>query len=70
MSDFLLQVVHRRSGKLVAWDPGGPVEVDLVEDLSRRLLKKRVGAFTTRAQVVQVVEETLKELIMELKEKT
>lgn len=70
MSDFLLQVVHRRSGKLVAWDPGSPVEVDLVEDLSRRLLKKRVGAFTTRAQVVQVVEETLKELIMELKEKT
>lgn len=68
-SQFLLQIVERNSGKVVALEPGGPVEVELVAELAKRLQEKRVGIFTTRAQVAKVVEDTLKDMIYELKKK-
>lgn len=68
-SQFLLQIIERNSGKIVTLEPGGPVEVELVAELAKRLQEKRVGIFTTRAQVAKVVEDTLKDMIYELKRK-
>lgn len=66
-SQFLLQIIHRDTGKIVTLEPGGPVEVQLVTELSKKLLDKRVGVFTTRAQVAKVVEDCLKDIIYSLK---
>lgn len=68
-SHYLLQIIERDSGKVVRLEPGGPVETQLVSDLSSKLLEKRVGFFTTKAKVVAIVEESLKEIIKNLKRK-
>lgn len=68
-SDFLIQVVHKSNGKVVDWEPGGRAELDLISSLSDRLMDKSIGVATTRAQVVAVVEQTLKDVLLELKHK-
>lgn len=51
MSEYRLQVVEVRTGKVVqAWAPGGPVETDLVMDLCGRLQHK---GWEPSEQVVQ-----------------
>lgn len=49
------------------WQPGDRVEADLVEELCRRVSRKRVGVFSGRGRVVEMVREAAGELLYELK---
>lgn len=68
-SEFLLQIVWRETGEVVQMEPGGAVEVDLVNDLTERLLEQPVGVFTTRAGVSKIVGQTLRDAIHALKQR-
>lgn len=66
-SQFLLQIVDRNSGKVIKMEPGGPVEREIVADLTKRILDKPIGVFSTKTQVARIVEDCFNELILELK---
>lgn len=66
-SIYLIQIVDRDSGRIISDEPGGPLEAELVSELSRRLLEQPVGIFTTRAKVVEAVVASLRDVIHNLK---
>jgi len=68
-SQFRMQIAYHKTGDIVTWKPGAPVETDLVVDLVERLRKRGVGLFTSEATVLKAVEEELTEVILDLKRK-
>ena len=66
-SEFLIQIVHKTDGKVVAWAPGMEVEQEFITNLCNRLKGKGVGFFKTEAKVVAAAEEAIKELLFALK---
>ncbi len=66
-SDYVIQVVHKETGRVVEWAPGLQVERQLVIDLCNRVAAKGVGVFRTTAHVVADVRVALQELLYELK---
>lgn len=69
MSNFRMQVVNSKTGDIVQWRPGFPVEVDIVEDVCEKLSKRGVGLFRSQARVLQAVRECFAESLLELKKK-
>lgn len=68
VSAYVLQVVHRGTGRVVAtWPPGREAERDFIEDLCRRVREKGVGVLRTEAHVVADVRAALKEQLFALK---
>lgn len=68
-SKFLLQIVDKTSGKVVQFEPGKSVEIDLVEDCVKRILTKGVGLLKTEAHVEQDIRDGISEAIKNLKAK-
>lgn len=68
-SRYRMQIVYDKTGDIVSWKPGAPIEADLVADLVARLKLRGVGLFTSEATVLKAVEEELTELILDLKRK-
>jgi len=66
-SDFLIQVVHRETGRVVAWAPGMDVEKDFIRELGDRVAAKGVGMGRTTEHVVADVKEACAEMLYELK---
>lgn len=66
-SDFLIQIVHRNDGKIVAWAPGLEVEKQLISELLSRVKLKGVGLMRTEAHVLADVRVALEELLYDLK---
>ena len=66
-SQFLLQIIDRDSDQVIKLEPGGRVEREIVADLTKRILDKPIGLFSTRTQVAKIVEDCFNELILELK---
>lgn len=69
MSDFRLQIVHSKDGRVVSWRPGAEIETDLVNALIARLRKRGVGVFKTEEMVLQTVRGEFQALLHELKAK-
>lgn len=69
MSDFRLQIVHAKDGRVVSWRPGAQIETDLVEALAVRLRKRGVGMFRSEATVLAVLGEEFAKMLHELKAK-
>lgn len=69
MSEFLIQVVHKEDGKVVAWQPGREIELSLIEELRERVRLKGVGLGRTSTHVLNDVVEALQELLHDLKAK-
>lgn len=66
-SIYQIQIIDRDSGKVLKDEPGGPLEVDLIAAVEKRLLSQPIGVFTTRAQVSAIVTTTIREVIRDLK---
>jgi hypothetical protein len=67
VSDFLIQIINRRTGEVVQWAPGLQVETDFINDLGGRVAAKSVGVGRTRKQVAERVKEAVQELLLDLK---
>jgi hypothetical protein len=67
MSNYLIQVVHRETGKVVSWAPGLDVEKQLVSELVDRVRAKGVGILRTTEHVARDVHAALEELLYDLK---
>lgn len=67
MSDYALQIVNKASGQVVqSWEPGSVVEVDLIDELCKRVSTK-AGLVSTKAAVCEHVQDALRELLWDLK---
>lgn len=69
-SNYRMQIIDIRSGQVVQWRAGMPIETDLVTDLCERLKSRGVGIFTTQEKVLAAVKEEFAELLWTLKAKT
>ena len=69
MSDYRMQVVHSRDGRVAVWRPGREIEVDLIEELCKRLQARGVGIFRSEASVLDSVREEFAALLYDLKAK-
>lgn len=68
-SEFLIQIVHKDTGKVIDWSPGLLAEKEFVEELCTRVSQKDIGITKTKAQVKAAVQESVKELLYDLKSK-
>lgn len=67
-SYYRLQVIDTRTGSVArSWQAGARIEVDLAEELARRLKAKGVGVFRTEAQVLAGLREAVGEMLLDLK---
>lgn len=66
-SEFVIQVVHKDTGRVVEWAPGLAVEKEFDQELLNRLRSKGVGWFKSEEKVLTAVHEALRALLYELK---
>ena len=66
-SDYLVQIVHRETGKVAEWAPGLRVETEFVENVCERVRQKGVGFVRTEAHVIADVRQAIRELLHDLK---
>jgi hypothetical protein len=66
-SNYLVQIVHRKSGLVVQWAPGLNVEDELIDTLCERVRAKGIGIGRTEAHVLGDVRAALEELLFDLK---
>jgi len=69
MPTLLMQIIWP-DGTVARFPAGGAFEKELVADISARLAAKKLGVFTTQAQVRDRVREAMFESFAELKERT
>lgn len=67
VSDYLIQVVHKDTGKVVSWAPGLEVEKQFESELLDRVKAKGVGVARTEAHVLADVLSALQEMLRDLK---
>lgn len=68
-SEYVIQVVHIKSGAVVQWAPGLAVEQDFEGELCRRVRERGVGLARTTNHVVEDVKQAFRELMQSLKAK-
>lgn len=66
-SAFRLQIVHAGTGTVVQWAPGLAAEVELIDNLCRRVQAKGVGFGKSETHVLADVRDALGELLYDLK---
>lgn len=66
-SEYVIQVVEKKTGAVVEWAPGMAVERQLVDDLCGRVKAKGVGFTKREAPVLAAIRSALIELLFELK---
>lgn len=66
-SEYLIQVVHKDTGKVIAWAPGLEAEKEFVTELCGRVGRKPVGLLRTVKQVEVAVKEAVEEMLYDLK---
>lgn len=66
-SQYLIQVINRKTGVVVAWAPGLRVEKQFESELLDRVRAKGVGVGRTEAHVLVDVRDALRELLYDLK---
>lgn len=62
-----MQIVDKRSGNVVEFEPGLSVEINFIDDCVNRILAKGVGVFRTQDHVSQDIRDGITEAIQELK---
>lgn len=67
MSEFKLQIVHKKDNAVVEWKPGSPLEVDIAEELCNRLKVRGVGMFASEEKVLTAVREEFASILWILK---
>lgn len=68
-SSFTMQIVDKRTGSVVEFEPGLTVEMDFITDVVQRVLDKGVGVFRTEAHVAADIRSGIEEAIYALKVK-
>lgn len=67
-SAYRVQIVDHETGEVVhAWAPGLEVEVELIENLKRRVQAKGVGLTRTTQHVLEDIDAAMRELLHDLK---
>lgn len=66
-SDFRMQIVNFKTGKMVSWLPGSPIEVDIVDELCKRIATRGVGLFRSEKKVLTAIKEEFAGVIWDLK---
>ena len=66
-SQYLIQVVHKESGKVVRWAPGLEIEKQFEDELLDRVKAKGVGVGRSTTHVLADVQTALQELLHDLK---
>jgi hypothetical protein len=66
-SKYLIQVVSKKTGKVVEWAPGLAVERQFEDEICNRVAAKGVGIARTTAHVVADVRAAVEELLHDLK---
>lgn len=66
-SQYLLQIIHKQSGKTVTWVPGHPIEIAVPDELCRRLEARGVGMLVSEATVLKMVREEFAKMLFDLK---
>lgn len=70
MSDFLLQIVDKKTGEVhLWWEPRERTDLDLAEAICKGLEARGVGVFVTQATVLQAVREVLPVAVLDLKKR-
>ena len=67
MSEFKLQIVHKKDNAVVEWTPGSLIEVDIAEELANRLKLRGVGLFASEEKVLTAVREEFAAMLWILK---
>lgn len=68
MSDFQLQIVNKRTGKVAGWwEPRAAAEIDIVEALCAALSTRNIGIFSSRKAVLAAIREEFPKIVMGLK---
>lgn len=67
-SHLLLQIVYP-NGDLFQLPAGGPLEMELEEEIAKRLVAKSVGLLRTTAKVEEAFREAFQEAMFEFKGK-
>lgn len=62
-----MQIIDKRSGTVVEYEPGLSVEINFIDDCVTRILAKGVGFFRTEAHVSTDVRAAIEEAIHALK---
>ena len=62
-----MQIVDKRTGDIVQFEPGLSVEVNFIDDCVTRVLAKGVGIGRTQAHVAQDIRNGVEEAIHALK---
>jgi hypothetical protein len=68
-SKYLMQVLDRKTGEVVQFEPGLSVEREFVDDCVAKIVSLGVGFFRTSAHVEQDVRDGIEQVIHELKAK-
>lgn len=67
-SDFLMQIINRHTGEVVAtWEPGSRVEADVVTHCLQIAKQRGIGFWRTEARVTAVLHAAWHEAIHALK---
>lgn len=64
-SDFLVQIVHKQTGRVAAWAPGLECERHLVNELAGRLAKRL--SWFQRRRLRKVIHDEIHKLFGDLK---
>ena len=67
VSEYLVAILHKKTGEVVTGEPGGRLETDLEEALVARVAAKGVGVGRTTAHVCGDVRAALREVLHALK---
>ena len=66
-SEYLVQIIHRRDGRVAQWAPGLDIETEFIENLCNRVLAKGVGMLRSEKRVIEAVRQAAQELLFDLK---
>ena len=66
-SRFLMQIIDRKTGEVVQFEPGKVVETDFVEDCVEQVVRLGVGLGRTSNHVAADVRQGLEDAIWSLK---
>lgn len=67
---FKLQIVENYTGRVLEFEGGGKVEMDLIESIVQAVMRRGVGMWRTQAHVEQDLRDGIQEAIHGLKTKT
>ena len=67
MSRFVLQILDKQTGTVVQYDPGSPVETEMIHNIADAAVRRGVGVFRGSGHVRQDIVDAIGEVLLNLK---